>query len=115
MLFSSRPIELPNKIAIPWLKKEPKATPSKILIVFTLQENDNTNNWVLSPNSEIKTNKKAIIKGYINCIINNSFSIIYVLKIIILLFVKSLWKVLHTKKYNDNILKKIYGYAQKQI
>ena len=67
-LFSTRPIELPNKIAIPWLKNEPRATPIRIVDVCNLEEKDSTSNWVLSPNSDTKTNKKAISKGYKNII-----------------------------------------------
>lgn len=61
--FLKSPIELPNKIARPWLKREPSATPTKIKKGFVLLEKESTNNCVLSPNSEIKTNKKAIKKG----------------------------------------------------
>ena len=43
-LFSTRPIELPNKIAIPWLKNEPRATPIRIVDVCNLEEKDSTSN-----------------------------------------------------------------------
>ena len=54
----------PNKIASPWLKNEPKATPSKIVKVLSLVEKDNTKICVLSPNSESEINKNDIIRGY---------------------------------------------------
>ena len=105
--FSKRPIELPNKIAIPWLKKEPKATPSKIIIGFVLLEKESTKSWVLSPNSETKTKKNAIINGYNNSINNQSSfsSYIYEKKIKLYLFVNSVWTYLHNKKRNVNMIK----------
>ena len=66
--FSVLPKIPPNIIAMPWLSREPKATPTKITIVFTLVEKDKTNNWVLSPNSDTKTKRNATKKGYINSI-----------------------------------------------
>ena len=60
MSFSNKPMELPNKIAIPWLKNEPRHTPNKIQTDFTLEEKDKTRSCVLSPNSDKKTNKKEI-------------------------------------------------------
>ncbi|MEI3391335.1 MAG: hypothetical protein V8R30_06910 [Clostridia bacterium] len=58
--MSKKLILLPNKIAIPWLKNEPIATPNNILIGVVLLAKDIINNCVLSPNSVTKTKANAI-------------------------------------------------------
>ena len=62
--FPIFPRKLPKVIAIPWLKREPKATPKRIVVVRNLDEKDKTRIWVLSPSSEINTSVNAIINGY---------------------------------------------------
>lgn len=56
--LSNKVMLLPNRIAIPWLKKDPIATPNNILYTLVLEEKDNTKSCVLSPKFTHKNHGK---------------------------------------------------------